>query len=379
MKYLLPLLSFFLIVSCATNYSIKGEYQEGPYIVSTSKSFEETWESVIDLFALEGYPVAVLDKQSGLIATSTMDFTSVTSYEKKGAIQDMTAYIISEVTSTGVIMLYPQDVSGQWNVRIKETGSKTTVSINIVNLKSVAYDGNNRMIRYKAKSTGTFERKIAEFLTAHTSTLDVTSKEPLVVRPSTANDISDSASSDQGDEVNQSNDLNLIQIDNERIVDLENQVKELKESNEAYRSIFDKENEILKERINRLEVLANDLVAQQRNIETDQIALESKINNQSVPQPAAASPPPSTTALKTPPAKQLSPSAKSKPFRTIQFIATGPGNTFSELSHLGRIVSEKVPGKDIFRYKVVGNFDDADVKQVIAELGRLGYRGAFEN
>jgi len=66
------------------------------------------------------------------------------------------------------------------------------------------------------------------------------------------------------------------------------------------------------------------------------------------------------------------------PLRTVQFIATSGGKTFSELAYLGNLVSEQVGDKNIFRYKIQGNFTDADVQHVIASLAIHGYKGAFE-
>ncbi|MFT4568171.1 MAG: hypothetical protein ACI9FN_003140 [Saprospiraceae bacterium] len=67
------------------------------------------------------------------------------------------------------------------------------------------------------------------------------------------------------------------------------------------------------------------------------------------------------------------------PLRTVQFIATTGGKTFSELSYLGTLISEKAGDKELYRYKIQGNFTDTDVQHVIASLAIHGYQGAFEN
>lgn len=66
------------------------------------------------------------------------------------------------------------------------------------------------------------------------------------------------------------------------------------------------------------------------------------------------------------------------PARYIQFTATGAGKSFSNLSYLGTVISEKVSGKNLYRYKIKGQFTDSEVTRVIRELREQGYNGAFE-
>ena len=67
------------------------------------------------------------------------------------------------------------------------------------------------------------------------------------------------------------------------------------------------------------------------------------------------------------------------PFRFIQFVATTGGKTYDDLSYIGQVVSEKVPGKNIYRYKIRGRFSDEDVERVKRQLEQAGYPGAYEN
>jgi len=63
--------------------------------------------------------------------------------------------------------------------------------------------------------------------------------------------------------------------------------------------------------------------------------------------------------------------------KPIQFTAIGKSNkTFSELSHLGEVFSEKVSGKNLYRYKL-RPYGDLDIGSVVTELKQLGFTGAF--
>ncbi|MFT6811063.1 MAG: hypothetical protein ACJA01_004310 [Saprospiraceae bacterium] len=65
--------------------------------------------------------------------------------------------------------------------------------------------------------------------------------------------------------------------------------------------------------------------------------------------------------------------------RYIQFVASTGGKNYSHLSSLGEVVTEKVPNKNIYRYKIKGRFDNEDVARVISELKLKRFSGAFES
>lgn len=72
-------------------------------------------------------------------------------------------------------------------------------------------------------------------------------------------------------------------------------------------------------------------------------------------------------------------STSGQTLRAIQFVATTGGKTYSELSYLGNVISEAVPGRNVYRYKISGNFSNSDVSRIIAALKTHGYSGAFES
>jgi len=67
-----------------------------------------------------------------------------------------------------------------------------------------------------------------------------------------------------------------------------------------------------------------------------------------------------------------------KDFRYIQFVASTGGKTYYQYAYLGQIVTEQIPGKDIYRYKIKGKFDDQQVRDIINTLREEGFAGAFE-
>lgn len=69
----------------------------------------------------------------------------------------------------------------------------------------------------------------------------------------------------------------------------------------------------------------------------------------------------------------------SYPYRYVQFIATSAVNNYDRLSYIGQIVTEQIPGRNTIRYKVMGQWSDADIARVKNELSQEGFQGAFES
>jgi TolA-binding protein len=127
--------------------------------------------------------------------------------------------------------------------------------------------------------------------------------------------------------------------------------------------------EALDQRDSDLHLRAQELKEQMAEVEKQKSMIKTTPEPQSSPAVTTAvpSPPPPTRTVAT-----------QYRYRRIQFVATGPGKRFDNLSHLGEIVTEQVPGKAIVRYMVAGNFSDGDVSRIKRELAGAGYKGAFE-
>lgn len=66
------------------------------------------------------------------------------------------------------------------------------------------------------------------------------------------------------------------------------------------------------------------------------------------------------------------------PYRYVQFIATAEINNYDRLNYIGQVVTEQIPGKNTIRYKVMGQWSDADISRVKNQLSQEGFQGAFE-
>jgi hypothetical protein len=151
---------------------LEGRYQEEPYIIKSSQSFEKVWVNVVDHFAQKGISISLIDKSSGLIIAKKRFVSTNWTYEENKLPKNSGAYVV--VSRCGYVTGYdfkdfnPEYVDGEWNVRIKEQDGKTYININLFNLmaqgKSETINGAfypNPCI-YTVKSTGVFEQGLAK-------------------------------------------------------------------------------------------------------------------------------------------------------------------------------------------------------------------------
>ena len=64
-----------------------------------SSSFDEAWESVIDLFAEEGWGISVIEKDSGVITSEDLKVATDHEYSKAAECQDM-CWLCAELYKT---------------------------------------------------------------------------------------------------------------------------------------------------------------------------------------------------------------------------------------------------------------------------------------
>lgn len=180
--YALLLLTAIIATSCGTIKTIplKGNYPTMPTVINSNKHFEEVWDKLIDLFAQKGLSIKVIDRSSGLIV-SDRSLLKTTIEDTKGIIEDPTAWVVVPKehnpisgrdeavsgSSSGVYAkkMIPNDVIGDWNVRIKKnTDGTTSINVNIVNVRyeDIAPGANYKkeFNLYSYKSTGVFENLI---------------------------------------------------------------------------------------------------------------------------------------------------------------------------------------------------------------------------
>lgn len=175
MKYVFILMFLCLIESCFSIKSVplKGSYQDAPFVFASEKTFDKVWDNLIDFFAQNGIGIKLIDRSSGLIVSEDFSFRKLYTWEdKKGKLKNPNAYLVTSGVrySTDDKVRYPDRIEGNWNVRIKNSDEKTSINVNITNVRtsdevfernSFHYEENSR---YVVKTTGVFERKIFEII-----------------------------------------------------------------------------------------------------------------------------------------------------------------------------------------------------------------------
>lgn len=170
-NFILALL-VFVFVGCASAKvtPVKGIYQTLPFIATSSSNFNAVWDKLIDLFAQKGLPIKIIDRSSGLII-SDRSVLPVTFELKEGGLKDPNAFIVlpkmydpNSRKTTTIAGINP--VTGEWNVRIKEVDGKTSINVNIVNVKYESWDMYTKRTRDNYvtthHSTGMFESLISQ-------------------------------------------------------------------------------------------------------------------------------------------------------------------------------------------------------------------------
>jgi hypothetical protein len=162
-KLFLVIAACGLLASCLSTKQISGSYTPANHVES-ELSYNEVWSRIIDFFAVNGITISVMDKSSGLIVAGKMDFTGRGTVEgSDGQLLNKSAYIVTERIRMNGVEITPNDrgwtLTGDWNVRIKPSGDKTSINVNLNNIYS-----NSPFGRTNAKSTGFFENQLIEIL-----------------------------------------------------------------------------------------------------------------------------------------------------------------------------------------------------------------------
>ena len=167
------IITLFLIflVSCTLKfYPLKGNYPPTPIVYTTEKSFDQVWSNLVDLFAQKGISIRIIDKSSGLIASERTKLS--TSYEdSKGKLYSPKAFVVlkrNNYQGDENMKKSYFDVTGEWNVHLKQEANDVSVNINIVNIEgeqvyTSLYHGETRSrVTIRAQTTGVFEKLIFE-------------------------------------------------------------------------------------------------------------------------------------------------------------------------------------------------------------------------
>lgn len=164
------IISSCLMTSPIQMNNLQGKYQETPFSVTSEKNKDIIWEKVVDVFAIKGIPISLIDKSSGLIVSNK--FKLLATYELMNGLPKDTsaALIFNNVYDSR----FPDDallpfggIYGDFNVRIKEIEGKTHINVNIQNIyyeKTFTRHAGLTDIMYEVKSTGVFEKSFVNEL-----------------------------------------------------------------------------------------------------------------------------------------------------------------------------------------------------------------------
>jgi hypothetical protein len=141
MKKASALLIILFLFSCAPSkiVPIKGKYPPTPIVANSPKTFDQAWDIIIDYFAQNGIPIKIIDRSSGLIVSEQTKLTW--SFEKKdGSLFLPTASVVLEkiLKPSSENWFSPQEVTGEWNVRVKKAPDGTvSINVNLYNIKAL--------------------------------------------------------------------------------------------------------------------------------------------------------------------------------------------------------------------------------------------------
>ncbi len=127
------------LTSCSSKFiPLKSKYPTEPYIIETTRSKEDVWDAIIDLFAQKGIGIRIIDKQSGLIISDSKLELAVTTEDKSGKLIDPNAHVVAKsfYDPGPNKTVKPSFSIGEFNIRIKEAGGKTIININLLSIQT---------------------------------------------------------------------------------------------------------------------------------------------------------------------------------------------------------------------------------------------------
>ena len=335
--------------SCSTSkVALEGDYQDNPYQLISISGFEDTWMSVLAFMKENDIAVSKADKSAGVIITKRLSFSDFYSFEENGNLRDANAYIVLGRNGDLASRINVLSTEGVWNVDLSNVGpSGGTVSISLSDATAYGEKAGrgSRPFDLEIKSTGMFEKQVEKFI--HNPDVLVSRGNSLA----SANDKSN--------------------------VELEKEMKRLKELNTSLKS----QQAELNAKEAELKTLESFVYQKEEDLQKREKALAAEKRkmrkDQGFDDRKSEAPIPTSTKSDPPAPNKPRSSNVTKPLVRIQFTAQGAGMSFPKLSHLGEIHTEKVPGRNLYRYQLKGNYDSKAIDNVIKELAKLGFPEAF--
>jgi hypothetical protein len=158
---------FISAIACSPKViPLKGSYPETPIIQYSDNPVDTVWDHVIDFFAQKGLSIKIVDRSSGLIISDATSLSWTFENKKGFPNHPERQVVIPMVIAPGADKaVTPTSVIGEWNVRIKATGNRTSINVNLVNIRALVstgsyMSGTASYTKVEDKSTGVFEKLI---------------------------------------------------------------------------------------------------------------------------------------------------------------------------------------------------------------------------
>ena len=139
-KVALLALALSALTSCGpTSYVLRGNYPISN-AVETNASYDAVWNNVIDFFAMNNLPIAVLEKDSGIIVASKVNIgeSLVTMEDENGrALNNSAWFIMPYLNKFNGWKCVGNKTTCSFNVRVRKTDNGTYVSVNLGGIQGI--------------------------------------------------------------------------------------------------------------------------------------------------------------------------------------------------------------------------------------------------
>lgn len=372
-----------LLSSCSTSYnSFIGTHQEKPFEVQVNSSFDEVWATIEKFISDEEMPIYWKDKSGGVITTDPISFLKSYTYENaEGMLLDPS----SRVVISGDETTKPNQIDGKWRFRVQSKDDDVSViSIELQYPKATSMDNGSKTSLF-VRSTGTFEKMIYAMLIGKDMN-ELEKPAPTPVTPEIKEEVTpltavekDATQVEEAPMAKESPISDIPEVKKPTAekpaslpasVDISMTDTKPQAAQESATMTSEEEPNALSGSI----VVLKNQIENQENIIKEQRKEIEELKNQQRSAPTANSQNQMADANSLQIADHIS-----EQF-TVQFIALSESDRqFNEINDLGQLVVEKVPNKNVYRYKI-GHFDNKlDAIRALTQIRQRGFRDAFIN
>ena len=369
--------------ACSPAYkSFIGTHQEKPFEVQVSKSSDQVWALFEKIIEEEQIPIRWKDKTSGVITSKGISFANSYAIENEdGRIDDPSARMVLARAMNGSSLLEPEQITGKWNLRVRGLEDNLSI-VNVTLLSPRAHNAvNGQKTSLDIRSSGAFEKKVYAVLMGK-SLKDLEKKMPnptpsekkeVVAPPPTQVAKKEMAVTEDSKPMAQEPSIvgepEIIKPESmPATVDISNLVNEELASKEPRTSAPPSEPNAMSGSIT---ILKKQIENQERIIKEQRKQLAELRNQKASP----ATIDQYQSALSNSQDANLHSEGL-----TVQFIALTESNKqFDKLTDIGKLVVEKVPNKNVYRYKIGHFANKLDAVRALTQIRSRGFGDAFIN